>query len=185
MDTQFFSSDRDPSPLHHKAFALFWFARVSTAMAFQIQGVAVGWQIYSLTGSTSYLGLVGLAQFVPMFFLTLVVGHVADRYDRRLVSRMCQLAGGPATGTLAFASFTGWQSKESILAIVFIIAAARAFETPTMQALVPELIPVRLLSRAFAWTAPATRRTTCIKGLRKNILVNQTGKTTLRATLTS
>jgi MFS family permease len=49
--------------------------------------VAVGWHIYSLTGSPLYLGLVGLAQFLPMFVLTLIAGHAADRYDRRLIIR--------------------------------------------------------------------------------------------------
>ena len=50
-------------------------------------GVAVGWELYTLTGSALDLGLVGLAQFVPMVVLTLVVGQVADRCDRRLIAR--------------------------------------------------------------------------------------------------
>ena len=77
-------------------------------MAFHIQGVAVGWQIYALTGSPFYLGLVGLAQFLPMFLLTLAVGHVADRYDRRRVARLCQVLEGLAAGALALGSFRGW-----------------------------------------------------------------------------
>jgi len=53
--------------LQHRPFVLFWFSRVATMIAFQMQAVAVGWQIYALTGSALYLGLVGLAQFLPMF----------------------------------------------------------------------------------------------------------------------
>src|SRR5512139_701350 len=125
------------SVLSHKPFASFLSSRVSSSIAFQIQGVAVGWQIYALTGSAFYLGLVGLAQFLPMFLLTLVAGHVADRYDRRIIIRLCQIVEGLAAAALAFGSFSGWQSKESILVVVSVAGAARAFEAPTLQALVP------------------------------------------------
>ena len=54
-------------------------------------GVAVGWQMYDLTRSALALGFVGLAQFLPLLLLVFVAGHVADRYDRRLVARACQL----------------------------------------------------------------------------------------------
>jgi MFS family permease len=148
--------------LHHKPFALFWFARGFTTIAFQIQGVAVGWEIYALTGSAFYLGLVGLAQFLPMFLLTLVVGHVADRYDRRIVVRWCQIVEGLAAGALALGSFSGWQSKESILAIVLVAGAARAFEAPTMHALVPILVPAPFIPRAIAWSASAHQTATII-----------------------
>ena len=143
------------SVLKHKPFASFLFARVSTSLAFQIQGVAVGWQIYALTGSAFYLGLVGLAQFLPMFLLTLVAGHIADRYDRRMIARSCQIVEALAAGALALCTFAGWQSKESILALIFVVGAARAFEIPTMQALVPGLVPDFLLTRAFAWSSSA------------------------------
>jgi MFS family permease len=69
----------------HPAFGWFWCARVASGMAFQIQAVAVGWQIYDLTHSTFQLGMVGLAQFVPIVVFTLPAGHVADRYDRNFV----------------------------------------------------------------------------------------------------
>jgi len=148
--------------LRHKPFAFFWFARGFTTIGYQIQGVAVGWEIYALTGSAFYLGLVGLAQFLPMFLLTLVVGHVADRYDRRIIVRWCQIVEGLAAGALALGSFSGWQSKESILAIVFVAGAARAFEAPTMHALVPILVPAPLIPRAVAWSASAHQTATII-----------------------
>ena len=53
--------------------------------------VAVGWQIYALTGSALDLGLVGLVQFLPAVALVLIVGHIADRFDRRRVLCACQL----------------------------------------------------------------------------------------------
>ncbi|HMC46008.1 MAG TPA: MFS transporter, partial [Caballeronia sp.] len=72
--------------MRHRPFALFWSARVMSSVAFQMMSVAIGWQIYSITHSAFALGLVGLSQFLPMFMLTLVVGHVADRYDRRTIA---------------------------------------------------------------------------------------------------
>jgi MFS family permease len=145
------------SLLHHKPLALFLCGRAASSVAFQMMGVAVGWQMYSLTGSAWYLGLVGLAQFLPMFLLTLVVGYVADRYDRRIIARACQTVEGLATCILAFGSFGGWLDKESILAIVFVIGSARAFEYPTMQALVPRLVPPEFLSRSLAWSASSNQ----------------------------
>jgi MFS family permease len=148
--------------LRHKPFAFFWFARGFTSIAFQIQGVAVGWQIYALTGSPFYLGLVGLAQFLPMFLLTLAVGHVADRYDRRMIVRLCQIVEGLAAAALALGSFSDWQSKEGILVVVFIAGAARAFEAPTIHALVPGLVPALLIPRAIAWSASAHQTATIL-----------------------
>ncbi len=181
MDPSSFNPVSGTSILRHKPFALFWLARVSASLAFQIQGVAVGWQIYALTGSALYLGLVGLAQFLPMFLLTLVVGHIADRYDRRTVARLCQIVEGLAVGTLAFGSFSGWQSKESILAIVSIVGAARAFEGPTMQALLPGLVPTPLIPKAIAWASSAYQ-TASIVGPAFGGLLYGAGSTTAYAT---
>lgn len=50
-----------------------------------MMGVAVGWQIYALTHGTFALGMVGLVQFLPMPLLVLLVGHVADRFDRETI----------------------------------------------------------------------------------------------------
>src|SRR4029453_16357674 len=92
------------SLLRNTPFALFWSSRVLSTLALQIQTVAVGWQLYLLTGSALDLGLVRLAQFVPTVVLTLIVGQVADRCDRRLVVVICHVVegaarGGPARGT--------------------------------------------------------------------------------------
>jgi MFS family permease len=154
--------DEPQTILRHRPFALFWFARVATMVAFQMQAVAVGWQIYALTGSALYLGLVGLAQFLPMFLLTLAVGHVADRYDRRTIARICQIVEGLAAFALAWGSAAGWQSKETILFIMFVVGAVHAFEGPTMQSLLPGLVTGKLLPRALAWSASAMQTATIV-----------------------
>lgn len=137
---------------HDRGLLLFFGARGASTISFQMFGVAVGWQVYALTGSPLYLGLVGLAQFLPMFLLTLVVGHVADRYDRRLIILMCQFVQAAGALALACGSFAGSISQGAILAIVFVIGAARAFEMPTMHALLPNLVSPGLFSKAVAWS---------------------------------
>src|SRR5437879_5251845 len=115
-----------------------------------MQNVAVGWQLYSLTGSALDLGLVGLVQFVPTIALTLVVGQVADRCDRRLVVVVCHATEAGATAALALGSLGGWLGRDGILGMVAILGAARAFENPSRAALVPRLVPFALIPRAIA-----------------------------------
>jgi len=118
-------------------------------------GVAVGWQLYALTGSALDLGLVGLVQFAPMILLTLVVGQVADRCDRRLVVTVCEGVKATAAATLAIGTIWGWQSKASLLAVVAILGAAQAFENPAMTALVPDVVTRPLIAPAMAWVISA------------------------------
>jgi MFS family permease len=130
-------------------------SRVLASVAFQMLGVAVGWQLYELTGSALDLGWVGLVQFVPMVLLTLVVGQVADRCDRRLIVAVCEVVKAAAAAALALASLGGWQSRASIFALVAVLGAAQAFENPAMTALVPEVVPRPLIAPAMAWVISA------------------------------
>src|SRR5262245_28444474 len=123
----------EPKPLlWSRSFAFYWCARTSTNGAYQMQAVAIGWQIYDLTNDPFDLGLVGLVQFVPIVALSLVIGQIADHYDRRGVVRVCQIIKGLAAAALAIGSVGGWLGRDSILAILFVSGVARAFEVPTM-----------------------------------------------------
>jgi MFS family permease len=143
--------------MRHRPFALFWSARVMSSVAFQMMSVAIGWQIYSITHSAFALGLVGLSQFLPMFVLTLVVGHVADRYDRRTIAFVCQAIQGVAALTLCIATWRGITSQGLIYLIAAIAGSARAFESPSMAALLPNLIPRAQLQYATAWSTSANQ----------------------------
>jgi MFS family permease len=145
------------SVLRHRAFAHFWLARVVTMMAYQMIAVAVGWHVYELTSSALALGMIGLVQFVPSIALVLLVGHVADRYDRRRITRITMSVGALASVALGVASATGNVTELLIFGVVFVIGAARAFQNPTMQALLPSLVPTAQLSRAIAASASATQ----------------------------
>ena len=149
------ASPREPTLMGERPFVLFWLARVFAMIAHQMLAVAVGWQVYTLTGRALDLGLVGLAQFLPSFFLVLVAGHVADHFDRRRVLQFCMLAEAAAALGLGIASALGFISEVVIFALIFVVGAARAFQMPTMQALLPALVPPQLLSRAIAANASA------------------------------
>ena len=75
----------------HPAFIGFWLASAGSSFGFQMLSVAVGWQIYSITGRALDLGLIGLVQFVPSVLLALPAGHIADQYDRRRIVLSGQL----------------------------------------------------------------------------------------------
>jgi MFS family permease len=122
-----------------------------------MQAVAIGWQVYALTGSAFALGMVGLAQFVPVLLLSLAAGHVADRYDRRRVVQICQLIEASAGILLAAGVAGGWLRAGGIFGIVALIGAARAFEAPTLSAIMPGLVSEAELQQGSAWTASANQ----------------------------
>ena len=127
--------------------------RSFSSLASQMQAVAIGWQMYELTGSAFSLGLIGLAQFMPVIALSLVAGHIVDRSDRRRIAAICQSCAGLAAAALAVAAFTGNVSPAKIYGLVVIAGTARAFEGPSLQALLPALVPAEIFPRAAALNA--------------------------------
>ena len=170
-----------PALKRHRPFALYWITRVATAGAYQMQAVAIGWQIYDMTGNPLDLGLVGLVQFVPLVLLAVVVGQIIDRYDRRAIARVCQIVKAVCAVVLAIGSAAGWLGRAEIFAILLVVGIARAFETPTLHALVPSLVPPALLPRAVAASATANQ-TAVICGPALGGLIYAFGPTTVYAT---
>ena len=143
--------------LADKRFRLFWIGRVLSTSGFQIAGVVVGWKIYADTGSALALGFVGLAQFLPMLLLTFVVGQVVDRLDRRRIAYICQSIECATLAALALGIHLGFLGVEGIFVAVFILGAARAFETPSMTSLLPRVVSAAVLPRATAVSSSATQ----------------------------
>ena len=140
---------------HHPAFVQFWFARIASGFGFQMLSVAVGWQIYEITGRALDLGLIGLVQFIPSVLLALPAGHVADQFERRRIVLLGQIVDLVAIAVLAALSLLHTAHEASILALVFVIGVAKAFEFPAMQSMLPALVPPPLLGRAMAVNASA------------------------------
>ncbi|MBJ6724046.1 MFS transporter [Geomonas sp. Red875] len=113
-------------------------------------GVAVGWHVYEVTRSALSLGLVGLVQFLPALLLVLVVGHAADRYDRRRLVSLAQGVEGVAMVGLAGSCLAGWVSPELIFLFIFLLGTARSFEYATLQTLVPSIVDPDDLPSALA-----------------------------------
>jgi MFS family permease len=138
------------SLLRHGQYRIYFATRVATALAYQMLFVAVGWQVYDLTNSALDLGLVGLLLFIPSVPGTLLVGHVADHYDRRWVIRLAQIGKAICAGVLMVGSVTGTLSVYVIFSTVLAIGFCRAFDTPTLNTLVPGIVPKEMISRAVA-----------------------------------
>jgi MFS family permease len=167
-----------PALKRHKPFALFWVMRVATTGAYFMQSVAIGWQIYDMTGNPLDLGLVGLVQFFPLVLLAVVVGQIIDRCERRAIARACQVVKSICAIVLALGSARGWLGRDEIFTILLVVGTARAFETPTLHALVPSLVPPLLLPRAVAASATANQ-TAIICGPALGGLIYAFGPTTV------
>ncbi|MBV8047118.1 MAG: MFS transporter [Paludibacterium sp.] len=134
-----------------------------STLSYQMLAVAFGWQVYALAHSVFYLGLIGLAQFTPQLALTLIVGQAADRFDRRRIAQCAQLAQVAGAFTLALACLTDHQSLALIFGCAMLTGAARAFESPSMQSLLPTLVEEGHLPKSLAMAASA-RQTAVIVG---------------------
>jgi MFS family permease len=144
----------------HRDFALYCIARLLSASAVQMQTVAIGWLVYDRTSSPLALGLVGLAAFLPAMGLALFTGHVADRFDRRLVLLGCYAITVAASCGLFLWLASGGQAIWPVFALTVLFGATRAFANPAGQALVPNLVPLEHLGNAIAWNSSAWQTAT-------------------------
>lgn len=136
-------------------FTRYWSSRFVSAMATQVQGVAVGWWVYDLTDDPFALGLVGLAIFLPAVVLALVAGHVADRFDRRRILLTCYSVSTLVAAGLVLCALGGVQQVWPIYILLLVFGTSRAFANPASQAIVPNLVPAQHLGSAIAWNSLA------------------------------
>ena len=131
-------------------FSRFLASRLATSVASQMQLVAVGWQVYAITGNPFDLGLIGLSQFVPFILLILPAGHLADSGRRERLLALCYGVECLCAVTLLGFTITGSAQVWPVFAVMLVFGAARAFAMPTGQALLPNLVPPNLFGRAVA-----------------------------------
>ena len=136
--------------LRHPDLRRYLSARFLASLATQVQTVAVGWQVFSVTGDPFDLGLVALSQFLPFILLILPAGHVADRYDRRRVQLATYLLLAVCAAALLVLSLNGVEDLLPVYGVMVLFGIARAFNQPTSQALLPNLAPMVLFPRAVA-----------------------------------
>ena len=141
--------------LRHRNFSLYLAARLLSTLAVQMQSVAIGWQVYALTGSMFDLGLIGLAQFAPFLLLILYAGHAADRYDRRRIITACIAAQLACALSLLAFTWAGASVVWPIFAVLVLFGSARAFVMPASQAMLINMVPPESFSKAVALSSSA------------------------------
>jgi MFS family permease len=135
----------------YSAFRLYEVARFFTVVSMEMLSVAVGWQIYEITHRVLDLGYVGLAQFLPGFFLFLVSGHAADRFDRRKLLVVCYVGFAICAGLLLLVSLQHYRSVGPIYAVLVLVGVVRSLNGPVSRALLPQLVSEEHFQNAVAW----------------------------------
>lgn len=107
----------------------------------QMQVVAINWQVYELTHSALALGLVGFAGFLPIIFFALLGGLVADKVDRKKLLIFTQIFQALVAAMLAIFSFLNLVTPSLIYIMIALTAAAKTFQAPARQAIIPHLVP--------------------------------------------
>jgi MFS family permease len=148
--------------LRRRDFMLFWGARVASTLGVQIQSVALGWQVYAVARETHtvaqsafFVGMIGLAAFIPVFFLALPAGETADRHNRKTILLFCYGAETLTAAVLAAAALFHFATIPLLLGMSFLFGVSRAYMGPSSTALGPMLVPKSLLPRAIAWNSLA------------------------------
>jgi MFS family permease len=146
-----------PSPLafSYRHYRFFWLAISLTSFAAQIMAVTVALEVYLLTRNPFYLGLIGLALFLPALLLVLVTGLAADRFKRR---HILAIGGAVEAGcALGLLFYTGYDTGGvwPVFVILVVLGTARAFMSPAASSLAPNIVPREALSSAISLNAAA------------------------------
>jgi MFS family permease len=139
--------------LRNRNFSFYLSARVLGTLAVQMQSVAIGWQVYEITGNLFDLGLIGLAQFAPFLVLILFAGHAADRYNRRSIIALCMAVQLLCSLLLLGFTLSGSHVVWPVFAILVLFGSARAFMMPASQAILKNMVPIETFSQAVALSA--------------------------------
>ena len=146
-------------PFRIANFRAYWLSRLTSTVALSAMAIIIGWQVYgiarevehlSIRQATFLLGMIGLAQFVPLFLLTPVVGLAADTFDRRWIVRCTTALVAATTASLGVLTMLGWLNIYALFGAAVAIGVARAFSGPAYSALAPNLVQREVLPTAIA-----------------------------------
>ena len=139
-----------PSAFRHRDFAFFWVALLTSSFASQMATVAIGWQVYEVRGNPLDLGLVGLAEFLPLPLLALPAGQLADRVSRRAIYAFAVVMEIGVLVCLLLVTLSGADEVWPFFALAFAAGVAGAIGAPAGRALTPSLVPQEILVSALA-----------------------------------
>jgi len=134
-------------------FRFYMTARFLVTSSSEMQAVAVGWQVYALTGRALDLGLVGLVQFLPGVLLFLAAGQTADRRPRQRILQSCYFAFALVSLVLLALSLRGSGAVWPIYLALLGNGVVRAFHGPATQAILPSMQPEEHFPNAVAWAS--------------------------------
>jgi MFS family permease len=143
--------------LRNRDFALYLGSRFFASIATQMVIMAVGWQVYHITGRVLDLGLIGLSQFLPFLCLVLFSGHVADQFDRRVIIILGHCAYAVCTLLLLGFAWMKISTTLPIFAVLSLLGITRAFQMPAAQSFVPTIVPSAALRNALAINSSANQ----------------------------
>jgi Transmembrane secretion effector len=143
-------TSRLPAPFRIRDFSLLWSAWVSTGLASQMIVVAVGWQVYAIHRDPLDLGLVGLAEFLPLPLVALPAGELADRLPRKLVFASSLLIDATIAALLLAVSLSGARELWPFLVLASAAGISSAIGSPAARALTPTIVPAEILASALA-----------------------------------
>lgn len=151
-----------PHPFTFPNFRAYWLSRLIGTVAISGLAIIVGWQVYgiaretmSIKEATFLLGMIGVAQFVPLFLLTPLTGLAADSFDRRWIVRSTTALLIIVVGGLGLLTATGKIGLPALFAAAVFVGVARAFSGPAYSALAPNLVPRESLPTAIAVSSTA------------------------------
>jgi MFS family permease len=137
-------------PFAHRQFALFWSGALVSNIGTWLQNVALSWLVLEITDSPFWVSMVTFAQFFPTLLFGLFGGLLADRADRRRVLLVTQSLAMSFAAALAIVTWTGHAQVATVLPIIGLAGTAMAFNAPSFQAIIPDLIPSRLIIDAVS-----------------------------------
>lgn len=146
------------SPFQIRDYRAFWATRLLSTIASVALVVVIGLHVYdvarddgmSIRDAAFWLGMVGLAQFLPLFVLTLVAGYVADRVDRRWIVRAALALELLCSAALALLSWQDAVGLPALFVVAVLLGVGRAFAGPALSSFAPNIVPKELLPSAIA-----------------------------------
>ncbi len=143
------------APLRIARFRALWLAAIFSNVGSFLQAVAGAWLMLQLTGSATWVGLMVASNTLPLLFLALAAGAVADMADRRRVLIAAQLVMGGAAAAMALLTWAGRITPGLLLGLGLVMGVGLAFNLPAWQALIPDLVPRGMVASAVALNSVA------------------------------
>src|SRR5690349_9624443 len=147
----------EASPFRYRDYRAFWAARLASTIGNTMLVVVIGIHVYDIARQTMsigeasfWLGMIGLAQFLPLFLLTLIAGYVADRVDRRWIVRISLAMEMLSAAALALLVWLDAMSLIPLFFVAVLLGIGRAFAMPALGSIAPNLVPPAILPSAIA-----------------------------------